>query len=64
MKIEEARKILWSYKDLRGYDLTIKEEHGSLILNDGIVNVNITSYSEAQLRREIQDWLDTAYEAL
>jgi len=57
---KRAWEILEEYPDTRGYDLAIRVEGKTLSLNDGVVYVDVTEYTEQQLRDEIEDWI--AYE--
>lgn len=61
MSMEIALRIARDYPDTAGYELGFREDQeGHLILSDGVVQVDVTNFSEVMLRREIEGWIETA----
>uniref|UniRef100_A0A6M3X5T6 Uncharacterized protein n=1 Tax=viral metagenome TaxID=1070528 RepID=A0A6M3X5T6_9ZZZZ len=54
---KRAWEILEEYPDTCGYDLAIRVEGKTLSLNDGVVSIDVTEYTEQQLHDEIKDWI-------
>ena len=64
MNMKKALEIARDYPDTKGYELGFRyDDHDHLILSDGIVQVNITDFSEAKLRDELKEWIDSAVDS-
>lgn len=63
MSLGKALEISADYPDTAGFELGFREREGRITLSDGVVSVDVTDYSEAKLRREIEDWIASAENA-
>ena len=57
MNMKQALIVSADYPNTRGYELGFREKGNRLTLSDGVVSVDVTEYTEAQLREEIEDWI-------